>query len=99
MGWHRDRKDCVVLEVKNTGLFNRIAQKIFNKPEITNVHLDLQGSYLWPLIDGEKTVTELAALQKERFGEKAEPLYPRIVKYFQILESYHFVTFINIPQK
>lgn len=99
MGWHRDRKDCVVLEVKNTGLFNRIAQKIFNKPEITNVHLDKQGSYLWPLIDGEKTVTELAALQKEQFGEKAEPLYPRIVKYFQILESYHFVTFINMPEK
>ena len=99
MGWHRDRKDCVVLEVKNIGLFNQIAQKVFNKPEITNVHLDQQGSYLWPLIDGEKTVTELAALQKEQFGEKAEPLYPRIVKYFQILESYHFVTFINMPEK
>ena len=32
---------------------------------------------------------------KEKFGETAEPLYPRIVKYFQILESYHFVTFLN----
>ena len=34
-------------------------------------------------------------LVKEHFGDKAEPLYPRIVKYFQIMESYEFVHFIN----
>ena len=28
---------------------------------------------------------------KEKFGEKAEPLYPRLAKYFQILDSYGFV--------
>ena len=50
-------------------------------------------SYLWPFIDGERTVMDLAALEKERFGEAAEPLYPRIVKYFQILENNHFVSF------
>ena len=40
----------------------------------------------------------LAALQKEHFGEAAEPLYPRIVKYFQILESYHFISFKNMEK-
>jgi len=50
------------------------------------------------LIDGERTVMELAALQKEHFGEAAEPLYPRIVKYFQILESYHFISFKNMEK-
>ncbi|MFR3422570.1 MAG: hypothetical protein ACLTTO_02205 [Lachnospiraceae bacterium] len=44
-------------------------------------------------MDGERTVMDLAALEKERFGEAAEPLYPRIVKYFQILENNHFVSF------
>ena len=34
-------------------------------------------------------------LVKEHFGDKAEPLYPRIVKYFQIMESYEFLHFIN----
>lgn len=42
-----------------------------------------------------KPVQELALLVKEHFGDKAEPLYPRIVKYFQIMESYEFVRFIN----
>ncbi len=97
--WHRDLKNRVILEVENTGLFNTIAQKVFNKPRFTKVHLDGQGSFIWPLIDGQKAVADLAELVKAEFGEAAEPLYPRIVKYFQIMESYHFVKFLNMPKK
>ena len=67
--------------------------KVFLTGSHTKIHLDVHGSYLWPFIDGERTVMDLAALEKERFGEAAEPLYPRIVKYFQILENNHFVSF------
>lgn len=49
------------------------------------------GGFIWPLIDGEKSIYDIAQLVKEQFGEKADPLYPRVVKYFQILESYDFV--------
>lgn len=97
--WHRDLKNRVILEVENTGLFNTIAQKVFNKPRFTKVHLDGQGSFIWPLIDGQKAVADLAELVKAEFGEAAEPLYPRIVKYFQVMESYHFVKFLNMPKK
>lgn len=97
--WHRDLKDRVILEVENTGVMNTIAQRVFNKPRFTKVHLDAQGTFIWPLIDGEKTVADIAALVKEEFGDKAEPLYPRIVKYFQIVESYNFIEFINKPEK
>ena len=97
--WHRDLKDRVILEVENTGVMNTIAQRVFNKPRFTKVHLDAQGTFIWPLIDGEKTVADIAALVKEEFGEKAEPLYPRIVKYFQIVESYNCIEFINKPEK
>lgn len=97
--WHTDLKDRIILEVENTGVFNTIAQKVFGKPRFTKVHLDANGSFIWPLIDGQKTVAEIADKVKEQFGEKAEPLYPRIVKYFQMMESYHFIKFINMPEK
>ena len=97
--WHEDIRGKMVLEIENKGAFNTIAQKLFNKPRYTKIHLDQNGTFIWPLIDGKKTVAEIAALGKEEFGEKAEPLYPRIVKYFQIMESYHFVDFINKPKK
>lgn len=95
--WHRDLKERVIIEVENKGLFNKIAQNVFNKPKYTKVHLDVNGTFIWPLIDGQRTVADIAALVHEEFGEKAEPLYPRIVKYFQIMESYHFVEFLNMP--
>ena len=60
--WHKDFRDRVILEVKNEGFFNGIAQKVFNRPEVTKIHLDVHGSYLWPFIDGERTVMDLAAL-------------------------------------
>lgn len=97
--WHTDLKDRVILEVENTGIMNKIAQTVFNKPRFTKVHLDTQGSFIWPLIDGKRTVTDIALLVKDKFGEAAEPLYPRIIKYFQIVESYHFIKFVNMPQK
>lgn len=97
--WHTDRKGMMVLEVENTGIFNTIAQKVFNKPRYTKVHMDKMGTFIWPLIDGEKTIADIAVFVKEEFKEAAEPLYPRIVKYFQIVESYHFIKFLNMPKK
>lgn len=89
--WHTDNKGTVTLDIENTGFFNRLAQKVFLKPEFTHVHLDELGSFVWPLIDGKKDIIELGKEVKEHFGEKSEPLYPRLAKYFQILESYHFI--------
>ena len=97
--WHTDLKERVILEVENTGIMNKIAQNLFNKPRFTKVHLDANGSFIWPLIDGKRTVADIAVLVKEQFGEAAEPLYPRIIKYFQIIESYHFIRFVNMPEK
>lgn len=97
--WHEDFKGRIILEVENKGLFHTIAQKIFHRPRFSKIHLDETGTFVWPLIDGERTVNEIAVFVKEHFGEKAEPLHPRLVKYFQIMESYNFIQFINKPQK
>lgn len=90
--WSSGEEGLVVLEVENTGIFNRIAQKLFKRPKYTKVHMEKYGSFLWPLIDGKRTVMELADLQEERFGDEVQPVYPRVVKYMQIMESYHFIS-------
>lgn len=90
IGWTTDEQGIVTLEIQNKGLANRLAQKLLKKPKITYIHLDENGSFVWPLIDGKRTVTDIAQLVDEHFGEKAKPLYERLVKFFQILESYNF---------
>ena len=89
--WSKDEDGKVTLEIENKGIFNRLAQKLFKKPKVSYIHLDEMGSFVWPLIDGEMNITEIAAKVDEHFGEKAHPLYERLAKYFQILDSYGFV--------
>ncbi len=86
-----DDTGAVTLEIDNKGFFNRVAQKLFKKPPVSYIHLDELGSFIWPLLDGEKTIYSLGEAVEAAFGEKAHPLYERLVKYFQILESYHFI--------
>lgn len=91
IGWNTDENGLITLEIENTGVMNRIAQKLLKKPKISYVHMEEVGSFVWPLLDGEKDILVLGEAVKEQFGEKAEPLYPRLAKYFQIMDSYHFI--------
>lgn len=81
----------VTLEIENTGIMNRIFQKLFKKPRVSYIHLDEIGSFVWPILDGKKDIIELGEEVRTEFGEKAEPLYERLAKYFKILESYGFI--------
>ncbi len=93
IGWTTDEKGVVTLEIQNKGVMKKITQVLFKKPKISYIHLDEMGSFIWPLIDGEKDITALGEDVKEHFGEKANPLYERLAKYIQILASYGFVKF------
>ncbi len=96
IGWTTDDAGMVTLEIQNKGWANWLAQKLFKRPKISYVHLDEMGSFIWPLIDGGKTIKEFGPLVQERFGEDANPLYERLARYFQILNSYHFVEFDKV---
>jgi len=89
--WSVDEAGIVTLDIENTGLFNFMAQKLLHKPKVSHIHLDEMGSFVWPLLDGEKNIIELGKMVEEQFGEKANPLYERLAKYFQILDSYQFI--------
>ena len=56
-----------------------------------HIDLDEMGSFIFPLIDGERTVGQIAQLVRERFGADAEPLYERLAKYMQILRNNGFI--------
>ena len=86
-----DNQGKITLLQENKGVFHFLAQKILKKPKVSQIHLDEMGNFVWPLIDGTRTVYEIAELVKAEFGDKAEPLYERIVQYIQTLENYGFV--------
>lgn len=89
--WDKDEEGNVTIYIENRGPFNRVAQKLLKKPKVSQLHLEEMGNFIWPLIDGEKSVFDIGQLVKEHFGEDAEPLYPRLAKYIKTLEDYGFI--------
>ena len=85
----------VTIHIENKGFYNKLAQILFKRPKITAVDLDLYGSFVWLSIDGKKTVSEVAEILKNRFGNKIEPLYERLVLYMKILYNNHLISFIK----
>lgn len=88
-----DEKGNVTIFVENKGVFNRLAQLILKKPKVSQVHLERFGSFIFPLIDGKKSVYDIGLKVRAEFGEEAEPLYPRLSTYIKKLHDYGFVEY------
>lgn len=89
--WDLNEKKQVVIHVQNKGFYNRLAQKLFKRPKESHISLDEVGSFAWQQMDGKRTIYDISLLVKEEFGEKAEPVLDRLVKFFQILYQNHFI--------
>lgn len=96
--WDRGEDGVVTIHMVNRGFYNTLAQKLFHTPRVSHIKLDEYGSFLWMRIDGVKTVSQLALELKEAYGERAEPLYDRLVKYMQILHNNRFILFVGRDQ-
>ena len=96
--WDRGEDGVVTIHMVNRGFYNTLAQKLFHTPRVSHIKLDEYGSFLWMRIDGVKTVGQLALELKEAYGEKAEPMYDRLVKYMQILRNNRFILFVGRDQ-
>lgn len=85
-----DRCGSISILMHNKGIFDRIAQKLFGRPEISCIHLDETGSFVWSCIDGS-SILAIGDRVKERFGAAVEPLYPRLILFFTELRDCGFV--------
>lgn len=93
LGWSQDDGGMVTLEMENRGIANRIAQKLLKKPRVSYIHLEEFGSFIWLSIDGKRDITAIGELVREKFGEKAEPLYERLAQYIKTLHTNGFISF------
>ena len=90
--WSQDDNGIVTIEMQNRGIANRIAQLLIKKPKVSYIHLEEFGSFVWLQIDGKRDITAIGELIRERFGEKAEPLYERLAQYIKTLQANQFIT-------
>jgi len=89
--WETDSAGLVTLIQENTGLLNRIRQKVLKKTNVLQLHMEVIGSYIWFQIDGEKTVYQIGQYLSDQFHDAVEPLYERLSEYMKRMESAGFI--------
>lgn len=93
--WDADKDGIVTVHVKNKGIYNKIAQKVFHRPEISHIKLDKYGSFAWQQMSSERTVYDISKIVKEHFGKEAEPVVERLVQFFQICYQNKFIGYVK----
>ncbi len=87
----KEENGLITVLVENKGIFNRFGQKFLKKPVQSKIQLDPLGSFIWTHIDGKTSIYEIAQKVEEQFGEKAEPLYPRLTEFIKTLQKVHYI--------
>lgn len=91
-GLRHSRIDQVnYLIIPRTNFLERLSIRYFKQPAERKIHLDENGSFVVKLLDGEHTVAIIAEKIKAHFGEEAEPVLERLVKFLQILEVQEWI--------
>lgn len=97
--WETGEQDQVVLLVPKfrSGFLARWVQPRLSRPYY-RVKLDAYGSFIWNACDGNRTVSEIADVMKDKFKENLESLYDRIGKFVRRLDESKFVLIDGKPQ-
>ena len=81
----------VVVDMENTGFFNRVAQKFFKRPPVSHIALDQYGSAVWMSMDGKRTVYDVVRKMEAAFPDEKADMLKRVVAFFRMLERYEWI--------
>lgn len=84
--------EVITLIIHRDSLFEKIMHKIFKRADEIKVELEEFGSFVWKNCDGKNNIFQISEKVRDHFGEKAEPLVPRLVQYMKILNNNSFIT-------
>jgi hypothetical protein len=80
---------------KTTGL-RRLVDRLLFEMSTRRIRLDMLGSFTWKQLDGARTVAEVAALLRDKYGQEVEPAEERVGKLVQMLHSQLLVEYPGI---
>lgn len=92
--WRIKDNGKVIIYFEHDKLIEKFLYWLVQKPTTTDLELDDIGTEVWLLIDNNKTIYDIGVIIKDKFGDKIEPLYERLIIYFRILKQKKLVSFI-----
>lgn len=82
--WEK-RNNKVLLIFYHNKSIEKFVRWLVKKPYVSDIELDEMGSAVWQQIDGKQTVFDIGEKLKEKYSEKCEPVYDRLIMYLRYL--------------
>ncbi|WP_243648626.1 PqqD family protein [Hazenella coriacea] len=73
----------------------KLSIRFLKQPKYRTVHLDSLGSFVLKNCEGRYTVAELGEEIKKNFSGDAEPIFPRLIKFLEIVEANGWIYWIE----
>lgn len=88
-----DENGIVTLLEKQDHKIQRFFRKLgFRIPEYKRTAMDEYGSSVFLQIDGSRTVRDIGKYLEEKYGDKVQPLYERLLLFVSHLEQqFHYI--------
>lgn len=94
VNWERNERGEVVIKIRleqpKPGLFSGFVRE----PQEKKIVLDAIGSYVWELIDGERSLSEIADIVAQRFMFHRREAQMSLLAYIQMLAERGLVTLL-----
>ncbi|MFQ5655361.1 MAG: PqqD family protein [Planctomycetota bacterium] len=71
---------------RSRGPVSGLLRRLLGRSREFHLKLDSLSSSAWELIDGRRDVQAIGEEISRRFGDEAEPLYPRLAEFLAILD-------------
>jgi hypothetical protein len=97
--WLKTEAGRARVVIPRNSFIDRAVRVFKNTPRAFTADLDEFGSFVCEAIDGKKTVFEIGALLKGRFGSDIEPVYERLASFLCLLKNNKLIRFEDIPRQ
>ena len=82
-----DKDSIVTICVKQEHKVQKFFRKLkFRIPEYKKTSLDEYGSFVFLQLDGKKTVRDIGESLEVKYGDKAQPLYERLLLFLNHID-------------
>lgn len=87
IGFETNTDGIVTILLKQDHSIQRWLRKLgVDVPQYKRIKLDEKGSFVFRHVDGCRSAEELGELMEKEFGDKAQPIYPRLLTFLRYME-------------
>ncbi|MGN0152704.1 MAG: PqqD family protein [Wujia sp.] len=89
--WHISKTGNIEIDIHHTGIYDRLAQRLFHTPEFSHIMLDSYGSVLWNMINGNNTVYDIVQGMMAVFPGDGDAICGRVLLFMCILQQNNLI--------